>query len=84
MGKSTVEARVGIGPNDCGSGFMRAAALHVTLRGANAEAAKDVVRGAHTVCPYSNAARNNINVKLRVRRATETNTTSQPNIRNQT
>ena len=76
--------RASVSVNDCGSGFMLAAALHVTLPGANAEAAKDVVRRAHTVCPYSNAARNNIHVKLRVRLPTETNTTCQPNIRNQT
>ena len=65
LGKSTVEARVGLGPNDNGSGFMLAE-LHVTLSGANAETAKDVVRGAHMICPYSNATRNNIDVKLSV------------------
>ena len=44
IGNSTVDAYVGIGPNDNGSGFILSAELHVTLPGADAEAAKDVVR----------------------------------------
>jgi Ohr subfamily peroxiredoxin len=66
IGNSTVEAHVGLGPNDDGPGFMLAAELHVILPGADAEVAKDVVRGAHMICPYSNATRNNIDVKLSV------------------
>lgn len=67
IGKSTVEAHVAIGPNDNGPGFTLAAELHVILPGAaDAAAAKDVVRGAHMMCPYSNATRNNIDVKLSV------------------
>ena len=66
IGKSTVEARVGLGPNDHGAGFIICAELHVTLPGADVEAAKEVVRGAHMICPYSNATRNNIDVKLSV------------------
>ena len=66
IGKSTVEARVGLGPNDRGAGYIISAELHVILPGASVEAAKDVVRGAHQVCPYSNATRNNIEVKLSV------------------
>jgi lipoyl-dependent peroxiredoxin len=45
---------------------MLATELHVTLPGAGAEAAKDLVRAAHMICPYSNATRNNIDVKLSV------------------
>jgi Ohr subfamily peroxiredoxin len=67
IGKSTVEANVGVGPNDNGPGRKLAVELHVTLPGAaDAETAKDVVRGAHMRCPYSNATRNNIDVKLSV------------------
>ena len=41
--------------------------IYTTLPGAlDAETAKDVVRGAHMICPYSNATRNNIDVKLSV------------------
>ena len=66
IGKSTVEAHVGFGTNDKGPGYTLAVELHVTLSGADAETAKDVVRGAHIRCPYSNATRNNIDVKLSV------------------
>jgi Ohr subfamily peroxiredoxin len=66
IGKSAVEARVGLGPNNHGAGFIISAELHVILPGADAEAAKEVVRGAHLICPYSNATRNNIDVKLSV------------------
>ncbi len=64
--KSVVEARVGIGPNDGGVGYGLAVELHVILPGADAETAKELVRKAHRVCPYSNATRNNIEVKLTV------------------
>ena len=62
MDKSVVEARVGIGPNDGGGGYGLAVELHVILPGADAETAKDLVRKAHR--PYSNATRNNVEVKL--------------------
>jgi len=64
--KSTVEALVGLGPNDNGAGFMLAAELHVNLRDADAEISQVVVRKARTICPYSDATRNNIEVKLSV------------------
>jgi osmotically inducible protein OsmC len=66
IGQSTVEAHISLGRSDSGTGFMLAAELHVVLPGADAEAGKDVMRAAHMVCPYSNATRNNINVKLSV------------------
>ena len=62
MDKSVVEARVEIGPNDGGGGYGLAVELHVILPGADAETAKDLVRKAHR--PYSNATRNNVEVKL--------------------
>jgi osmotically inducible protein OsmC len=40
--------------------------LHALQPGADLEAAKDVVRGAHQIFPHSNATRNNIDVKLSV------------------
>ena len=67
IGRSTVEAHVSLGSTDSGPGLKLASELHVTLPGAlDAETAKDVVRGAHMICPYSNATRNNIDVKLSV------------------
>jgi Ohr subfamily peroxiredoxin len=66
IGRSIVEANVSLTPVDGGPGRKLGAELHVTLPGADTEAAKDVVRGAHMRCPYSNATRNNIVVTLRV------------------
>jgi osmotically inducible protein OsmC len=66
IGMSTVEATVALGQNDKGTGLILSAELHVTLPEADAEAAKDVVRRADKLCPYSNATRNNIEVKLSV------------------
>jgi lipoyl-dependent peroxiredoxin len=66
IGNSLVEANVGLGPGDSGPGFTLAVELRVILPAADADAAKDVVRGAYMLCPYSNATRNNIDVKLSV------------------
>ncbi len=62
---ATVQAEVGIGPNDKG-GFGLSAKLQVTLPGMNREAAEALVAKAHEVCPYSNATRGNIDVSLAV------------------
>lgn len=67
IGKSTVEANVSLVTIDNVPGRRLAAELRALLPGvADVEAAKDVVRGAHGLCPYSNATRNNIEVKLSV------------------
>ncbi|MDB2386046.1 organic hydroperoxide resistance protein [Shewanella sp.] len=59
-----VSAKIGIGPNETG-GFALTAALFVELD-LEQDAAVELVRTAHQVCPYSNATRNNIDVKLTV------------------
>jgi len=61
---STVEAEVGIGPNDQG-GFALQVALTASLPNVDQEAADRVVAAAHQVCPYSNATRGNIDVTVR-------------------
>jgi len=66
IGKSTVEAQVAIGPNPEGVGFRLSVKLHAILPEADLEAANELVTGAHAICPYSNATRNNIEVKLSV------------------
>ncbi len=66
IGKSTVEAQVSFGPNDGGNGYSLAVDLHAILPEADGEQAKELVRGAHLICPYSNATRNNIDVTLTV------------------
>jgi lipoyl-dependent peroxiredoxin len=44
--------------------FTIAAELDVTLPSVGGEDAAELVRAAHAVCPYSNATRGNIDVKL--------------------
>jgi osmotically inducible protein OsmC len=61
----TVTADVGLTPNGSG-GFALTAALDVVVAGLDLEIAEAVVRAAHVVCPYSNALRNNVDVKLTV------------------
>jgi Ohr subfamily peroxiredoxin len=60
-----VTATVGIGPRSEG-GFGLEIALAVSMPGVDHAAAEDLVAKAHEICPYSNATRNNIDVKLSV------------------
>ena len=62
---TTVTSTVGIGPRSEG-GFGLEIALEISLPGVDPTAAEDLVAKAHQVCPYSNATRNNIDVKLTV------------------
>lgn len=62
---ATVTSTVGIGPRSEG-GFGLEMALDVSLPGVDRAAAEALVAKAHEVCPYSNATRNNIDVKLKV------------------
>lgn len=60
---ASVTAEVGIGPNGQG-GFALSAALTISLPGVDAANAQALVAKAHEVCPYSNATRGNLDVKL--------------------
>jgi Ohr subfamily peroxiredoxin len=62
---ATVTATVGIGPRSEG-GFGITAALEISLPGVDKAQAEALVQKAHYVCPYSNATRNNVDVKLTV------------------
>jgi osmotically inducible protein OsmC len=62
---TSITARVGIGPNDAG-GFGLSVALVAELPGVEDDLAHELVEAAHTVCPYSNATRGNIDVTLEV------------------
>lgn len=62
---AAVTSTVGIGPRSEG-GFGLEVALDVSLPGVDRAAAEALVAKAHEVCPYSNATRNNIDVKLKV------------------
>ncbi|MCW2556353.1 MAG: peroxiredoxin, Ohr subfamily [Mycobacterium sp.] len=60
---SAVGARVSIGQLDNG-GFGLAVELEVTLPNLDHDTALELTEKAHQVCPYSNATRGNIDVKL--------------------
>ncbi|MEM7445432.1 MAG: organic hydroperoxide resistance protein [Pseudomonadota bacterium] len=60
---TTVTATVGVGPRSEG-GFGLEISLDVATPGLDAETARKLVEEAHQVCPYSNATRNNIDVKI--------------------
>ena len=64
--ETAVTATVGIGPRDDGKGFGLDVALAVTLPGIEAEQAREIVDGAHVVCPYSEATRSNLNVRISI------------------
>lgn len=60
---ATVTSTVGIGPRSLG-GFGLDVSLAVALPGVAADQAEALIAKAHEVCPYSNATRNNIDVKV--------------------
>ncbi|MBO0711157.1 MAG: organic hydroperoxide resistance protein [Acetobacteraceae bacterium] len=62
---AAVTATVGIGPRSEG-GFGLDIGLDVALPGVPRDRAEALVEKAHQVCPYSNATRNNVAVRLRV------------------
>ena len=60
--ETTVTGRVGIGQIPTGFGIE--AELTINAPGLPREQLEDLVQKAHIVCPYSNATRGNIDVKL--------------------
>jgi osmotically inducible protein OsmC len=61
---AAIESKVSLSPNGTG-GFILGVELDVTLPSvSDADAAVELVRAAHKVCPYSNATRGNIDVVL--------------------
>lgn len=57
-----IDGTVGIGPIP--NGFGIEVELKIALPGMDADAARQLVEAAHVVCPYSNATRGNIDVRL--------------------
>jgi len=57
---------VGIGPNDAGEGFKLDIDLTLSGTGLNMDDAQALAEAAHRVCPYSNATRGNVDVRLHV------------------
>ena len=62
---SSVGALVHIGPNGQG-GFQLGVELEVVLPDVDPTVAQELADAAHQVCPYSNATRGNIEVKVSV------------------
>lgn len=56
-----VETAVGIGPRDAG-GFGLTVTLKVSLPGLDKAEAARLTETAHTICPYSNSVRGNVDV----------------------
>jgi Ohr subfamily peroxiredoxin len=59
-----VDAEIDLGP--VAGGYGIAARLNVSLPGLEHAAAQALVDAAHKVCPYSNATRGNIDVKIKL------------------
>lgn len=62
---TSITATVGIGPRLEG-GFGISADLVISLPGIAREDAQRLVDTAHQICPYSNATRNNVDVRLTI------------------
>ena len=59
---ASVTGTIGIGPIP--TGFAITAELAIDLPGMDRTAAQSLIDAAHVVCPYSNATRGNVDVKL--------------------
>ena len=59
-----VTAGVGFGKNTRGEGFNLDVDLTVTDHGLDQAVIDDLIEKAHQVCPYSNATRGNVDVRL--------------------
>ena len=59
---TAIDSEVDLGPTALGYGIS--VRLNVSLPGMERAAAQQLVDAAHQVCPYSNATRNNIDVKI--------------------
>lgn len=64
-GDIEVIGEVGLLPNGQG-GFNLAVTLDVAISGLEQAQAEEIVQAAHAVCPYSNAVKGNVDVKLNV------------------
>lgn len=62
---SQTSAEVGIGMSAQG-GYALDIDLHVAVHGLDEEQARQLVEATHRVCPYSNATRGNVDVRLHV------------------
>jgi osmotically inducible protein OsmC len=62
---TAITVDVGIGPNGNG-GYGLTVAIEAELPGLDEDTARTLLETAHQVCPYSNATRGNVDVKLTI------------------
>ncbi|MED5619375.1 organic hydroperoxide resistance protein [Ideonella sp. BN130291] len=63
----SIDAAVSFGPLAGGAvGYGIAVEMNIKVPGLSKEQAEQLVQAAHQVCPYSNATRGNIDVKLNI------------------
>jgi Ohr subfamily peroxiredoxin len=62
--ETAIDAEVDLGPTSLGYGIS--VRLNIKVPGLDRAKAEQLVAEAHKVCPYSNATRNNIDVKINV------------------
>jgi osmotically inducible protein OsmC len=64
VGEVAIESAISLLPTGDG-GFKLAATLNISIPAvAERDVAVELIRGAHEVCPYSNATRGNVDVEL--------------------
>ncbi len=63
-GQISIDSKVSIGPAVEADGFIISVAMDVHVSGLDQSAAEKLVADGHRTCPYSNATRGNIEVKL--------------------
>jgi lipoyl-dependent peroxiredoxin len=61
---AAIDSEVDLGPTSFGYGVS--VRMNIKLPGLERDQAQKLVEEAHKVCPYSNATRNNIDVKLNI------------------
>lgn len=61
----SADVKVGLGPQ-AGGAYNLAIELNVAIPGVEPALAQEIVEAAHETCPYSNATRGNVEVKLGV------------------
>ena len=63
---TAVDASVSLGKTDGGTAFALAVTLAITLPGLDEAQKRQIVEGAHQICPYSSATRGNIQVDFQI------------------
>ena len=63
---ASISASIGIGKNDKGEGYAISAELDIYTPNVEPARRQELAEKAHQICPYSNATRGNVDVKLTI------------------